>query len=492
MRKIALLIGNNNYNDSHYKLSNAVSDAQALTDKLKKLGFKCITVLDANHEQLDRALLKFRSLVEGYEVGLFFFAGHGLEIDGYNYLAEIDTSFQDKLSCKHTSMRLDYIIDSFEESKLITKIFILDACRDNPFDTAGMRSAGIRTQFAPVYAPKGSFIAFGTSPGQRASDAGIGDNGAFTSAILSHIETPGIRIEDMFKRVRNTLSTLTSNKQISWEHTSLMGDFCFNNMYLDGTFLTAYTDDAFSDSDFILTKGTIIHNIISSLKSHDWYVQNPAMDRIRTINYSICNKDEIFILGRNIYQSACGGARDAVNWINDLKNKFSRIETEPAFHLLNGILFEIYFDSKGKLRNKFKTTYLVEVLGVVNTLEYSRSCEFIKTHLKQYEQRIIYIPGTEDAICLDITVDKNEEDEFYVSQIMFEGRNIFYNEDGSELYAYGISNMYVDYCKIDRFEEVIRDALAAPKKYIKINFNVGNEIDKVITPYDFSLLRYSN
>jgi hypothetical protein len=490
MKKIAFLIGNDEYSEPNNRLFNAVNDATKLSGKLSALGFKCKTLSNVKSGGMYTAVSDLKSELNNYEVGLFFFAGHGVQVAGENFLSGIDTSFADEGSCKYTSVALDYIIDAFEKSSIITKIFILDACRDNPFETK-MRSVGISTQFAPVYAPKGSFIAFATSPGQKASDSGIDGNGAFTSAILSHIETPGIRIEDMFKRVRNTLGTLTNNKQISWEHTSLMGDFYFNNRYLDGTFLTVYAEDAFSDSDFILTKGNIMHNIISALKSHDWYVQNPAIDKIRTVNYSTCNKDEIFVLGRNIYQAACGGANDAIQWIRSTEDKLNKLDEEPAFHLLNGILFEIYFDSKGKLRDKFKTEYLNEILGVASMLEYSKSCEFIKTHLQQYEQRIIYMPGTEDTICLDIIVDKNEEDQFYISEMRFEGRNILYNEDGSELYIYDTNNIYSYLYTLDKLEDMIRDAVAAPKKYIKINYNVGSELGKAIMSYEFKLLRYS-
>src|SRR5205823_8843918 len=117
------------------------------------------------------------------------------------------------------------VIEAMEDTPTDTNIIILDACRDNPFERAWARSSSMRG-LAPVYAPKGTLIAYATSPGQMASD-GDGRNGAYTSS-LQHLDAVDCSIETMFKRVRNTLSAYTDGKQISWEDTSLAKEFYFN------------------------------------------------------------------------------------------------------------------------------------------------------------------------------------------------------------------------------------------------------------------------
>src|SRR5208283_746218 len=144
----------------------------------------------------------------------------------------------------------------------LTNIIILDACRNNPYERAWHRASGVRG-LAPIYAPKGTLIAFATSPGQVASD-GRGRNGAYTEALLRHIDTPDSSIEEMFKRVRNTLNAMTKQKQTSWEHTSLSGEFFFNLSL--GTRIDEYSDSALRDGLFVLSKNKSSHKLIQGLK----------------------------------------------------------------------------------------------------------------------------------------------------------------------------------------------------------------------------------
>ena len=174
---------------------------------------------------MDEALKDFASELSGAEVGLFFFAGHAMQISGENFLTAIDTDFDSETDAKYSSLRLNKVIEVLEKGDNATSVIILDACRNNPYERRWR--GGEHLGLAPVYAPKGTIIAYATSPGQTASD-GDNKNGAFTSVLLTHIDNQNLTIEDLFKRVRNTLSAMTSGKQTSWEHTSLMGDFFFN------------------------------------------------------------------------------------------------------------------------------------------------------------------------------------------------------------------------------------------------------------------------
>lgn len=242
-RLTALVIGNAAYEHAGV-LTNPTNDAEDIAAKLAGCGFAVSKAIDCSVLDMDRALKRFKKSLSDNDVGLFFFAGHGMQIEGENYLAAVNTDTAGEDEAKYSSLALNRVIEVMEKAGTSTNIIILDACRDNPFERAWRRSAAARG-LAPVYAPKGTLIAFATSPGQVASD-GKGRNGAYTAALLQHIETPDCSIENMFKRVRNTLSAATRTKQISWEHTSLSGEFFFNLSL--GVRIDAYSDAALSDS----------------------------------------------------------------------------------------------------------------------------------------------------------------------------------------------------------------------------------------------------
>lgn len=266
MNKIALIIGNAAYPES--QLANPVNDANAIGEKLKRLGFETILRTDATNKVMEEALADFASNLATRDVALFFFAGHGMQIDGRNYLTAINTNFDREIDAKYSSIPLDKVIETMEKGSNKTDIIILDACRTNPYERRwrGVDSRGL----APVYAPKGMIIGYATSPGQVAYD-GDGHNGAYTDALLRHVSTPDITIEDLFKRVRNTLSSSTRGRQISWEHTSLMGDFYFNYSFVTEELVAEYGENAIADADYQPTSGDKAREIIGGLKSHNWY-----------------------------------------------------------------------------------------------------------------------------------------------------------------------------------------------------------------------------
>lgn len=218
----ALVIGNADYPDDN-DLKNPVNDATDLGAKLKRYGFDVTVAVDCTAKEMDKKLKAFRKLLETHEVALFFFAGHGVQIEGINYLLGVDTDVESEDDAKHSSLSLDKVVDAMAKSNAATRIIILDACRTNPWERKWHRSRGVRG-LASVYAPKGTIIGFATSPGEVAYD-GVGRNGTYTAALLEHIDTPDCSIETMFKRVRNTVAAASKGKQTSWEHTRFRGNF---------------------------------------------------------------------------------------------------------------------------------------------------------------------------------------------------------------------------------------------------------------------------
>ena len=362
MNASALVIGNSEYSLDKNKLINAVNDAEDVSQKLLNLGFIVNESINCDRQKFDRDIKKFGEDLKKYDIGVFYFSGHGLQIEGINYLTSIDTNFEDDISAKNTSFPLSEIIEYMQRAESIINILILDACRDNPLPSQyrGINSQGL----APIYAPKGSIIAFSTSPGEKAMDYGAGRNSIYTGAFLNHIDDVNIPIEDFFKRVRTTVYTLSRGKQTSWEHTSLIGNFCFNSGQLVHSTDLPYKQEHIADENF-QSKGTEIDEIIVRLKTYDWYKQKPAIKNISELDLKNAEMSDLFLLGRNILQTAIGGEFSAKSIVENFNTWPQNSIMDGENHILNGILFEIYFDSKGHFRQEnFKCGLIDEIFNL--------------------------------------------------------------------------------------------------------------------------------
>jgi len=422
-RMSALVIGNANYAKST-PLANPANDATDMGSRLKSYGFDTLVAVDCSAKEMDTKLKEFKSKLIDCDVGLFFFAGHGIQIDGSNYLIATDTDTSSETDAKFSSMSLNKVLDVLDKSPVATKIVVLDACRNNPWERAWHRDASVRG-LASVYAPKGTIIGFATSPGELASD-GSGRNGAYTSALLQHIDTPDCSIEDMFKRVRNTVAAETKGKQTSWEHTSLSGQFYFNISL--GKLIDEYDASAIADKLMVLDESKKSHRIIAGLKSHNWYAQNPAIAEFTADAANKMKPDNLFVVGRNIYQAACGGSAGATRFINELMKSTRGFSTESRKAVLDGILFEIFFDSSGSLRNKIKGAYFDDVFSLQDVLELRSSFEFISESLITAGGDFYVVPGKGHT--LSATVSVSEKDGAHiVDGVYIDGLNVLRAED---------------------------------------------------------------
>ena len=146
------------YIDQRNKLDNAVNDSLAISTAFKRLGFRVIECNDCTIEQLDQAVNQFKEKAPEYSVGIFYYAGHGFQIKGSNYLSSVEAKFENEAYAKRFSVELNEIIDAMEDAKLRVKVIILDTCRDNPFQ-GHARSVSFMG-LAPVRAPQGTLIAY--------------------------------------------------------------------------------------------------------------------------------------------------------------------------------------------------------------------------------------------------------------------------------------------------------------------------------------------
>lgn len=225
-RRMALVIGNARYAHGN-RLANPANDAGDMAAALRRLGFDVTLVLDADQDDMRRAIDAFGDRLGEGDTSLFYYAGHGIQVSGNNYLIPVDANLKSEGDVEYNGVHAGRILAKMEDAGCRTNIVIFDACRDNPFARSWTRGIRRKNQgLASMLAPSGSLIAYSTAPGTTASD-GRGKNSVYTAALLRHIRTPNIPIEKMFKQIRMAVREGTNGVQVPWESTSLTGDFYF-------------------------------------------------------------------------------------------------------------------------------------------------------------------------------------------------------------------------------------------------------------------------
>lgn len=223
-KRLALVIGNARYVYSP-ELANPVNDARSIRDALQNVGFEVYEYENLNQSQIKQAIDLFGNRLKQYNIGLFYYSGHGIQSKGANYLIPVDANIKSEQQIEYDCVQADRVLGFMEAAGSEINIVILDACRNNPFERSWSRAVD-GSGLAFMNAPTGSLIAYSTSPGRTASD-GSGSNGLYTAALLENIRTPGITILQMFQNVRRTVSEKSDKTQIPWESTSLTNDFYF-------------------------------------------------------------------------------------------------------------------------------------------------------------------------------------------------------------------------------------------------------------------------
>jgi len=222
-RRIALVIGNGTYTNAP-ALKNPPNDAHDMAAMLKTLGFEVASGVNVNQREMKRLIREFGQKLKSGGSGLFYYAGHGVQSKGRNYLIPIDADIQSEAEVEDSGVDVGLVLNYMDDAQNGLNIVILDACRNNPF-ARSFRSAA--DGLAQVDAPTGTLIAYATAPGRVASD-GSGENGLYTSELLRQMRVPDVSATDLFMRVRANVMKQTGGKQVPWEASSLVGTFSFN------------------------------------------------------------------------------------------------------------------------------------------------------------------------------------------------------------------------------------------------------------------------
>jgi len=224
-KRTALVIGNADYTVAR-KLANSSNDATDMANSLRGLGFDVVSGVNLNLKQMNDKVREFGDKLKANGgVGLFYYAGHGIQVSGRNYLIPVDAAIPREDEVDFNALNLDLILRKMGTANNGLNIVILDACRNNPFARSWSRGDD-EGGLAQISAPTGTFIAYATSPDKTASD-GTGRNGLYTAELLKVMKQPNMKIEETFKEVRKAVSKSSGGKQIPWDSSSLSGDFYF-------------------------------------------------------------------------------------------------------------------------------------------------------------------------------------------------------------------------------------------------------------------------
>lgn len=234
-RRVALVVGNGAYSDN-VALPNPVGDAQAIETKLVTLGFEVISGYDLTKAEMQTTLARFAKAARDTDIALFFYAGHGLQVGGHNYLIPIDAELQDETSLDFEAVQVDFVLRQMERSSKV-RIAILDACRDNPLaktlarSMGATRSTAVGSGLAEINVSsggEGTVIAFATSPGNVAYD-GNDDHSPFAAALLNHIDARDVNVQTMLTRVTGDVYRATAQRQRPWVNASLVSEVFLNS-----------------------------------------------------------------------------------------------------------------------------------------------------------------------------------------------------------------------------------------------------------------------
>ncbi|MGL1862274.1 MAG: SUMF1/EgtB/PvdO family nonheme iron enzyme [Pseudodesulfovibrio sp.] len=222
-KRVALVIGNAAYMNS--PLLNPVNDATDIAVKLRKLGFKVTLLRNADQRSMEKHIHDFRNSLSGADIRLFYYAGHGMQVNGINYLVPVGIHVSSEDEMKYEAVDAGRVLDSMAAGGRGANIVILDACRNNPFKRSFRSSS---RGLARMDAPNGSMIVYATSPGDVAAD-GNGRNGIFTSHLLKNLDRPGLTLAQVFNQTGLGVANQTSDDQRPWLSSSL-----YRDIYLAG------------------------------------------------------------------------------------------------------------------------------------------------------------------------------------------------------------------------------------------------------------------
>ena len=402
MKCIALVIGIDNYvhTDIWPTLRSAVKDANDIKHKLEELKFEVVVPLDDSNEKTWEAwnLFTEKLVVGKYNVGLVYFAGHGVMANRSDCLLLKDAVAVNPntgLLPPGQAFKVQEIMTEMNQMGDQINILILDACRKD----AGMRGSGNSATSTLSNIPYQTFIAYSTSPGDGAIDGNQTHNSPFATSLLSHIMDLNLPIEVLFKKVRKDIKDW-GLRQMPWDYSCLVDNYSFNHGQLSKYYDVTYREDSFkyikysADSE----SGT---DLISYLWEDKETANEEALKMIAS-SWKEMSKDDLFVAGRMVCNQAACGSKSCMAFLADT-NRQRLFNNNESNHLLNGYYYELYFDENDEVRTEILgdsnlTTTMQQLCMLIKN---AKAEKFIKDMLVDYEH-FYYVAGSTNEIPVHI------------------------------------------------------------------------------------------
>lgn len=434
-----LSIGNGNYDHINPPLANAINDATEVGRVFGQMGYDVQMCIDNTAGDIIEQVQNFSDSIQDGEIAVLYYAGHGCQVVDHNGLSVNCIMGKDSFMNEDnggeafdTSIKLqEHIIDVLNASKAMIKIFLIDACRREIPMNRGGNPQLFQTGFSSgVKSTGGSLISFSTSSGKSASD-GTEGHSPYAKALLENCQQ-NISIEDCLKKVRLAVYYDTNNSQVSWEYTSLMGNFQFNYANVDNNQANiqqvvapagvySYSQNVLADSTYTIDSSNQVDTIIQKLQTHDWYKQNDGIMKLYGIGKNDVTPNQQFIIGRNILQTAIGGEYECMSIMGGrLANFLAKWSKDGENHILNGMLYEMYFDHNAEFRgaSHTKSMYLEPLVILLNSQQFETSKRFIQHQLEGYRDKLYYFPAVNNHISIEVRIQPhhlNEEFKVFTS-----------------------------------------------------------------------------
>lgn len=484
-RCIALVIGNSHYDEGYYKdLANPLNEADAMARVFSKLKCEVLLGKDLTHKEYVTIFDCFLQKIQDAktDAAIIYFAGHGLNINAQDCLIMKDTPPYEmgKVGIIDLSVPINKICQNLNAVGDQLNIIIVDACRNDPNQTvrglASTQEASLFGMGTTSHLPYQTFIAYSTSIGGTASDGNATDgHSLYTKTLLENIEEENLPIESLFKRVRNKVYRGYDNLQLPWEYSCLTEEFCFNYGQLNPYFDKPYSEAAYNDGTYV-SQDDYVNEIITGLKSYTYDVQNTAVGKLRRIYKIITDKNNLFVIGRNLLQAADGGAFECKKEISYANLR--KYTWQGENHVLNGILYEMYFDKSNQFRDSVKgINMLDDIANILAYSEFKNACKFIQMSLAEYKDRLYYTLGSSDRCIVAIKLGSSymnmfDETVWRINKILIKGEEI---SNPIPL------NHELDVVELRRY---IQQAIAVPSLCLQIHYSENiNEGDLFINSH---------
>lgn len=447
MKVIALVVGIDHYSypDFFNDLNCAVNDAKAVAEILSHLKIEVMESYDEDDDVVRERFDEFKNkLVDDRpDVAIFYFAGHGERAN----LKDVLVLKNAQRSAKGETVLLGHclvvndIMQQMNGAGDQMNILILDACRN---ETRGV----ITKQETSFKVPFQTFIAYSTIAGGAASDGKIGGHSPFTCALLNHIMTENLKVEDLFKQVRRDMLA-SGRRQYSLDHSCLVDDFCFNHGQLNRHYGGSYSLMAFTPTMIALTdalKSSFVQDINSSVEKNIDHAMSMLVAHKKDFK-----KEELFVMGR--YMLHASKSVFAAKYINITKLALLNIENENPF--FDGILYEMFFDKEDNCRNKnIEGVWIFdEVAKVCDSPGFASSLTFIQKELEPFKDQVSYVPGNDvHTVRLSLgqsdLLQSSDKKIWIIDDVIFENGSVIDLLDETAYTRQGLRNAIKDTLRI--------------------------------------------